>query len=65
MTKYLIEYVISFDNKKPIGQDDVFEGDGVFYIEAKNKKEAKSKSLKKIKRRFKFLKINFERIEES
>ena len=65
INKYLIEYEVNFNNKKKIGKDDLFSGEGVFYVRAKNKKEARSLSLKKIRWRFKRLKIEITRLEET
>ncbi len=64
MIKYLIEYEVNFNNGKELGKDDIFSGDGVFYVRAKNKREAKSIALKKIKLRFNKLKIEITRLEE-
>ena len=65
MKRYLIEYNINYNNGKPIGKDDLFSGEGVFYIKAESEKKAKAIALKKIKVRFKRLEISFERIEEA
>ncbi len=68
MEKYLIEYEVNYNNGKEIGKDDIFSGDGVFYINAKNEKEAKRMALRDvIKVRFmNFHKFKFEitRVEE-
>lgn len=50
--KYLIEYSIGYDNSKDIGKDEIFSGEGLFYLKTKNKTEAKEKAKRKIQKMF-------------
>lgn len=62
---YLIEYEVRYNNKKVLGRDDVFSGEGVFYLFAKNNKEARVKAYQKIRTKFKGLHIQITRVEVS
>lgn len=65
MRKYLIEYEIGYNNKRPIGQDDIFAGEGVFYIKANKMAEAKVLARKMLRKRFVSLRIMLTRVEEA
>lgn len=64
--KYLIEYDVDFKKGKEIGKDEIFSGEGLFYIIATAKTHATLKAQKKIRKMFpKPLKVRITRNEEA